>query len=158
MFSHLKTAFTALGRIGDWDPESRSGNPVSSPDIRRYSEGYGRQLRSRGYEEGSAVPWLEEDVFAVVDQLDKEAAAFRQEAEKLVAAGRPMAAFTPLFKSLLLDRDATGTCYLWWGLQRGKEGGALALPDFTDEHGKEVVSRLGCMLRKASGDIQVGKG
>ena len=89
MFSHLKTALTALGRVGDWDPESRSGNPVSSPDIRRYCEGYGRLLRSRGYEEGSAVPWLEEDVFTVVDQLDKEAAAFRLEAEELEAAVGP---------------------------------------------------------------------
>ena len=76
-------------------------------------------LSSQGYQQGSAVPWEQAEVFALVDQLDSEAAACREQAQQLLAEGKPNAALRPSGKALQLDRDATAATYLWEGLQRG---------------------------------------
>lgn len=156
--SHLSTSMKTMGRQGPWDEDSRTGNPTESTSVRLYRRGYERQLRELGYEEGSAVPWLEGDVHALVDQMDKEAAAYRGEAELLIAAGKQMSALRPTMQSLLLDRDATAAVYEWWGLQRGKECGALSLADFKDEQGQEIISRLPAMLMLAPEKLQASTG
>ena len=158
MFSHLKTALDALGRTGSWDPATRTGNPITSVEVRQYKAGYGRMQRERGFEEGSAVPWQQADVFAVIDQLDVEAAAAFQQHKKLLAEGKPLAATAPLVKGLLLDRDALAITLEWWGLQRGKETGSLTRADFSDEEGNEVLSRLDALLASTPEKVKVGRG
>ena len=155
MFSHISTSMKGLGRGGPWDPEARTGNPVDCDEVRLYKKGYGRLQRSRGFEEGSAVPWDEADVFAVIDQLDQEAAGAFAEAQQLLAAGRPMAAFSPYVRGLLLDRDALACSYEWHSLQRGKEAGSLTRSDFHDRHGKEVLSCLSSLLANEPEKVKV---
>ena len=123
--------------------------------VKQYKQGYGWLLRQQGFEEGSAVPWEEADVIAIIDRLDVEAAKCRREAAELEADGRPLAAFAPTFKALLLDRDVLACTPLWGGIQRGKEGGALALPDLTGERGQEVLRRLGHLLKESPGTVKV---
>lgn len=154
--SHLSTSMKMLGRSGAWDPDTRKGNPVQSAAVQLFLQGYEKKLRQEGYEEGSAVPWEEHEIHAVIDQLDKEAAEYRKEAERLLSAGRPLAAVLPTIKGLMLDRDATAVAYEWEGLQRGKEGGSLTRADFKDEHGQEILSRLPALLQLATEKIQVG--
>lgn len=101
------------------------------------------------------MPWQQQKVYTVMDQLDTEAAAYTAEAQRLLAAGQPMAALKATTKALMLDRDATAAAYEWEGLQRGKESGALARPDFADQHGQEILSRLPVLLQLAPEKVQV---
>lgn len=116
--SALSTAFTLLGRSGEWDPETCQGNPIKSPDVSEFKSGYGRQLHAAGYEQGSAVPWTYAEVLVLLDLLD-------------AVVADPA---TPVITGLLLDQTATLICYLWEGGQRAKEGGAVTLLDHTNRY------------------------
>ena len=153
--SHLSTTFNLLGRQGPWDAEARTGNPTQSSAVQLYKRGYGRMLRSKGYQETSAIPWEEDDVHAIIDQLVGEADELWQEAAELQAAGQQHAGLSTTVRALCLERDATAACYLWEGLQRGKEGGALARSDFKDEHGQEVLGRLSFLLSCSPEGVKV---
>jgi len=157
MLSHLGTAFNALGRVGAWDATSRSGNPAQGFAVQLYKRGYGRMLRAEGYVETSAIPWEEDDVYAVIDQLVAEAEEERQAAAEQLSSGSMLCALRGSVKALSLERDATAACYLWEGLQRGKEAGALARPDFADEHGQEILGRLSFLLSGAPEKIKVSR-
>lgn len=157
MLSHLATTFNALGRSGAWDDDSRKGNPAQCLDVQLYKRGYGRKLRARGYAETSAIPWAEDDVRAVIDQLVGEAEEQRQAAAELLPSGGLYEALRCSVRALSLERDATAASYLWEGLQRGKEAGALACPNFADEYGQEILGRLSFMLACASPKVTVSR-
>ncbi|KAL0020614.1 hypothetical protein WJX77_012096 [Trebouxia sp. C0004] len=41
--SHLFTGFMLIGRLGDWDHSTSTGNPVVSTDLTQYRKGYKMQ-------------------------------------------------------------------------------------------------------------------
>ena len=53
--SNFFTGFTLIGRVGNWNPLTRQGNPILSTDICQYRKGYKMQAWRSGYLEGSAV-------------------------------------------------------------------------------------------------------
>ncbi len=65
--SHLSTGFMLIGRVGDWDHSTSTGNPVVSTDLTQYRKGYKMQAWRSGYLEGSAVPISSKKVFQLVD-------------------------------------------------------------------------------------------
>ena len=68
--SHPSTGFLLIGRVGDWDPSTITGNPVVSTDLAQYRKGCRMQAWRSGYLEGSAVPINSTKVFQLVDYLD----------------------------------------------------------------------------------------
>ena len=54
--SHLSTDFLLIGKVGEWDPLTSTGNPVVSTDLAQYRTGYRMQAWRSGYLEGSAMP------------------------------------------------------------------------------------------------------
>ena len=155
MVSQLSTSFEILGRHGDWDEESRAGNPVLSKAITLFKSGYRRSMSEGGFEEGSAVEWTQLEVFALVAGLETEAAAELQRSLGLLASWRTSDAAGAMVKCLLLDRDAMAASYLWWGMQRGKECGLLARDDLAQPDGRPLPLPLPCPLPEG---FQVGEG
>ena len=110
--SHLSTLFESLGRRGPYDPSSGTGNPCDSSEIKRYKQGYSRDLWRAGYQETSAVPLDFQKLEAVL--LDLRGQLSRS---------------TSAFEVLSLERDALLMVYSWHSAMRGKEGGSLCLAD-----------------------------
>ncbi len=142
MFSALSTSFDLLGRTGDWDETSRTGNPIRCKDITLYKTGYSNGLAARGYEEGSAVEWREGEVYALINGLDRQATSKLFESQEHMDAGRRSRALRAMQDALLLDRDAMVASYLWFGMQRGKEAGALTLEDLCQPDGALLLQPL----------------
>lgn len=136
MLSSLSTTFELLDRVGPWDNALRTGNPTKCLAVTYFKKGYRQQSFAQGYEEGSAIPWEEKDVLSLLGALDTESCKNLGVAYQHIAARDPVNAFTSMMAHLLLDRDALLVTYLWWGSQRSKEAGALAVDDFTDREGK----------------------
>ena len=111
-FSHLSTLFESLGRRGPYDALSRAGNPCDSAEIRRYKQGYGRDLWQAGYQETSAVPMSEALTRQLIQHIDT-----------LVSQS------SSSFEKLLHLRDGLLLLFAWYSAMRGKEGGELCLPD-----------------------------
>eukprot|EP00798_Chlamydomonas_sp_ICE-L_P003061 gene3061-biopygen20802 len=111
-FSHLSTLFEQLGRGGEYDPRSNTGNPCHSGPVRNYKKGYQKLLFEAGYQEVSAVPMVISKVHALVAYLDVEARR----------ASDPV-------KRISFLRDAVSILHAWETAYRGTEGGKLCLPD-----------------------------
>lgn len=157
MISHLSTTFKILGRQGPWCEGTRTGNPTECTTVQLWKRGYGRQMRSKGYAESSAIPWEEDAVHAVIDTLLEESDEQQREAAEQLASGTLHEALRATVKALCLERDATAAAYLWEGLQRGKEAGALARSDFADEHGQEVLGRLPFLFSCSPEELRVSR-
>ena len=54
--SSCSTGFRLIGRVGEWNPVTNSGNPVVSTLINQYRKGYRLEAWRAGYLEGSGVP------------------------------------------------------------------------------------------------------
>lgn len=142
MFSGLSTIMEMLGRHGPWDEEARTGNPALCKDVTLYKSGYRRTMHAAGYEEGSAVEWHLGEVQALVEALDREAAAQLQLMVRHLAAGQTSSALGAVVACLMLDRDALAATYLWEGQQRGKECGRLAWDDLALPDGTPLPREL----------------
>ena len=138
LFSQLSTSFEILGRSGLWDEDSRSGNPVRSRAITDFKAGYRRSMEGAGYEEGSAIEWTQQEVFALVQGLEVEAGVKLKESLDLLASWRPSYAARAMVKCLQLDRGALAASYLWFSMQRGKECGQLAVEDLHGPDGRPL--------------------
>lgn len=68
--SHLSTGCSLIGRVAEWDSLTSKGNPVLSPEVSLYCQGYKKQAWKSGYLEGSAVPMQASKVHQLIDYLE----------------------------------------------------------------------------------------
>ncbi len=54
--SHLSSKFELLGRTGDWNPVSQTGNPMLSVQTRNVLKGYSIHASQLGYQKTGTVP------------------------------------------------------------------------------------------------------
>ena len=54
--SHLATDFKSLGRIGNWDPVTSTGNPMHSKQVKDLLRGYANQATELGYQKKEHSP------------------------------------------------------------------------------------------------------
>ncbi|KAL0019147.1 hypothetical protein WJX77_006289 [Trebouxia sp. C0004] len=111
--SDCSTGFKLLGRVGDWNPLSASGNPVDSTLLTQYRKGYRLEAWRAGYLEGSAVPMQGDNLFLLIDYLDSQPAG--------LPTGMPQ---------LLLERDVVLILLMWEAPMRGNKCGHLTWSDF----------------------------
>ena len=118
ILSNIRHTFDVLGRRGEWQPLTLSGNPCDSTEIREFRTGYERTLWIEGVEPVAATPATEKIVRALVDEADKRHS---------VLAATPVERRSALLtmRLLILERDITLYLYLWESIQRGGEGGRL---------------------------------
>ena len=111
--SHLSTSFELLEppRSGEYDPGSRTGNPIKSPTVRRYKAGYLQDLKDRGFQAQAAVVIQEGKVHKLVLALYDASDIASTKGEGVQAA--------------TLLRDGVYFLYLWDSWQRGAEGAAI---------------------------------
>ena len=120
-FSHLSTLFESLGRRGPYQAGDNSGNPCDCHVIKRYKQGYSRDMVEAGYQEKSAVPLTPALVLDLMAHFDQE-----------------MIRLTNPFEQLLNQRDRLLILYNWHSSMRGKEGGQLCLPDLHTSGRKQL--------------------
>ena len=118
-FSNLSTGFKQIGRNGEWNPISSTGNPVESTLIANYCKGYKLEAWRAGYLEGSAVPMQLEKVTQLVDYLDQA-----------------LADAQPGIPQLLIQRDIVLITLMWETALRGNNCGKLQWSDFSLPEGQ----------------------
>ena len=119
--SNCSTGFKLLGRVGDWNPLSHSGNPVDSTLLTQYRKGYRLEAWRAGYLEGSAVPMQADKLFLLVDYIDSQ------------LAGLPIG-----MPQLLLERDVVLILLMWETPMRGNNCGRLSWSDFFLTDGQQA--------------------
>ena len=130
--SALGATFDILGRRGEWDPLTLSGNPCASFEVRLYRSGYQRELWGQDIEPTAATPLRHDKVLALVVHLDAKRALLT--ADPIYSESR----FLQL-RGLLLERDALLFTYLSASIQRGGEGARLRLCDIRTAHSEGVT-------------------
>ena len=108
--SHLATEFETLGRLGNWDPVTMSGNPMHSKQIRDMLKGYNNQAADLGYQKKGAVPLTEAEMHLLLSSMAQQFHSTTDQAQL----------------SLLL-RDALLFSMLWQSCFRGFNAGAVGL-------------------------------
>ena len=124
--SSCSTGFKLLGRVGEWNPLSNSGNPVESTLINQYRKGYRLEAWRSGYLEGSAVPMHSSKVFQLVDHID----------QLLVGTTSPVSQLT-------LQRDIVLLLLMLETPMRGIDCGKLSWADFFLPSGGQAPFPLG---------------
>ncbi|GIL74971.1 hypothetical protein Vretifemale_4815, partial [Volvox reticuliferus] len=85
VLSALSGWFSRAGRVGPFDPVSRTGNPCECPWVSDYRKGYTRLQMVGGYEEVSAVPMTEEKYGHLCQYLLDQAASATDVADTLTS-------------------------------------------------------------------------
>ncbi|GIL93774.1 hypothetical protein Vretimale_78, partial [Volvox reticuliferus] len=113
VLSALSGWFSRAGRVGPFDPVSRTGNPCECPWVSDYRKGYTRLQMVGGYEEVSAVPMTEEKYGHLCQYLLDQAASATDVADTLTSL-----------------RDLLCVQFMFQSTYRGYDVGKLALGDF----------------------------
>ena len=120
--SSCSTGFKLIGRMGEWNVLTNSGNPVESTLINQYRKGYKLEAWRAGYLEGSAVPFMQASkVFQLVDHIDSV----------LAGVSSPIGQLT-------LHRDIVLLLLMWETPMRGKDCGKLQWADFFLPSGEQA--------------------
>ena len=126
--SSLSTGFSLLGRLSDWDPFNKRGNPVLSTDVSQWRQAYSKEAWRSGYLEGSAVPMQTNKEHQLVDYLDQ-----------CILSG-PAG-----HHQLLSARDLMPCLLMWETPLRGKDCGKITLGDFFLPDGQSILLANGQM-------------
>ncbi|GIL73523.1 hypothetical protein Vretifemale_3657, partial [Volvox reticuliferus] len=112
VLSALSGWFSRAGRVGPFDPVSRTGNPCECPWVSDYRKGYTRLQMVGGYEEVSAVPMTREKYGHLCQYLLDQAASATDVADTLTSL-----------------RDLLCVQFMFQSTYRGYDVGKLALGD-----------------------------
>ena len=136
--AHLSTRFAELGRRGQWDPATGSGNPCLSMELRTFKGGFSNLMQEAGFRPKAAPPLAE----AKLQQL---VSALVQEADAVGAAGR-----APWHVEALLRRDAAMAALLWESYRRPAEVGSLSSSAVSTTGGSVVAQASSSKMCHAS--------
>ena len=136
--AHLSTGFDLIGRAGEWDPASSSGNPLASTDLSHYRQGYKKEAWRAGYLAGSAVPMKDSKGNALTDYLDA------------CIASKPAG-----LEQLILQRDAMLCLLMWETPRRGHDCGRVSHEDLFTPEGQPILSCTG-QLQGVASTLPVG--
>lgn len=82
--SHLAREFELQGRVGDWDPATKSGNPMHSIQIKDLIKGYHNQAAQLGYQKRGAVPLTELEMLELLQHLCSDLSSASKEEQLLL--------------------------------------------------------------------------
>ena len=101
--SHLSGEFELLGRCGDWDPATHTGNPMLSVQVRTMLKGYGNHAAQLGYQKRGALPLTEAEMQLLLQSMLNQCNS----------------SSTDMHAQLLLLRDGMLFSLLWRSCFRG---------------------------------------
>ena len=108
--SHLATEYELLGRIGNWDPATQTGNPMHSMQVRNMLKGYANHATELGYQKRGAVPLTQLEMHTMLSSMFQLLIKSTDQAEQL-----------------LLARDGLLFSILWQTCYRGFDAGGVRL-------------------------------
>ena len=65
--SHLAQDFDLLGRTGDWNASTQSGNPMHSIQLTKMAKGYNNYATDMGYQKKGAEPLTEAEMHTLLE-------------------------------------------------------------------------------------------
>ena len=69
--SHLAQEFDLLGRTGDWNASTSSGNPMHSIQVTRMVKGYSNHATDLGYQKQGAEPLTEAEMHTLLKSMHR---------------------------------------------------------------------------------------
>ena len=124
--SHLSSEFEVLGRIGDWNPATQTGNPMLSVQIRSMLKGYGNHANQLGYQKREAVPLTENQMLTLLSSM----------------LSICNVSTTDPHQRLLLLGDGMLFSLLWQSCFRGFNAGAIRLDNIALPTGENAMPFL----------------
>ena len=101
--SHLSSEFELLGRCGDWNLATQTGNPMLSVQVRTMLKGYGNHATQLGYQKRGALPLTEAEMELLLQSMLSQCNS----------------SSTDMHAQLLLLRDGMLFSLLWQSCFRG---------------------------------------
>ena len=124
--SHLSSEFELLGRCGDWNPATQTGNPMLSAQVRTMLKGYGNHATQLGYQKKGALPLKEAEMQLLLQSMLNLCHSSNSNTHE----------------QLLLLRDGMLFSLLWKSCFRGFNAGALRLENIVLPDGASAVPFL----------------
>ena len=123
--SHLATEFETLGRLGDWDAATGTGDPMHSMQIRDVLKGYAKHATAQGCSKRGVAPLTEAEMHMLLSSIHQQASNTTDQAQLL-----------------LLLRDGLLFSLLWQTCFRGSKAGATRLDNILLPTGGSAVAHL----------------
>ena len=123
--SHLAQEFDLLGRTGEWNASTQSGNPVHSVQVTRMVKGYSNHATDLGYQKRGAEPLSEAQMHTLLESMHRSSHSNMEQ-----------------HQLLLVLRDGLLFSLLWQTCFRGNNAGALRLDNIQLPTGESALPYL----------------
>ena len=132
----LAQEFDLLGRTGDWNASTQSGNPMHSIQVTRMTKGYSNHATQLGYQKKGAVPLTEAEMHTLLESMHRSCSSIRDQ-----------------HQLLLVLRDGMLFSMLWQSCFRGFNAGALRLDNIMLPTGGSAVPFLIPVCKLQAGSV-----
>ena len=134
--SHLAQEFDLLGRTGDWNASTQSGNPMHSVQVTRMAKGYSNHATDLGYQKKGAEPLSEAQMHILLESMYRSCNSNMEQ-----------------HQLLLVLRDGLLFSLLWQTCFRGNNAGSLRLDNIQLPTGETAVPYLTPVRRLQAGSV-----